>query len=117
MTSTELSRQFVLLIVLPFLTISCSGSSPGQGSGSITLSWQPPLENTDGTPLNDLSGYKIYYGSSDSMGYITIDNPGVTEYVVDGLNLYTTHYFSITAFNSENVESSSSKTVSRRADG
>lgn len=117
MTSTGLLRQPVLLIILPLLTISCSGSSPGQGNGSITLSWQPPVEYTDGTPLNDLSGYKIYYGSSGSTGYITIDNPGITEYVVEGLSLYTTYYFSITAFNHENIESSSSRIVSKRAQG
>ncbi|MGB5739562.1 MAG: putative Ig domain-containing protein, partial [Woeseia sp.] len=31
--------------------------------GSATLSWVPPTLNTDGTPLNDLAGYKIYWGS------------------------------------------------------
>jgi sugar lactone lactonase YvrE len=29
-------------------------------TGGITLEWTPPTENTDGTPLTDLAGYKVY---------------------------------------------------------
>ena len=32
--------------------------------GSMTLSWTAPTENTDGSQLNDLAGYKLYYGTS-----------------------------------------------------
>ena len=76
------------------------------GTASTTLSWTAPSLNEDGTPLMDLSGYKIYYGKS-SGGYtnqIRIDNPGITTYVVDNLTP-DTYYFAATAFNASDIES------------
>ena len=32
-------------------------------SAEVTLSWDPPTTNADGTPLTDLAGYKVYYGT------------------------------------------------------
>ena len=29
----------------------------------LQLSWVAPSENVDGSPLTDLAGYKIYYGT------------------------------------------------------
>lgn len=75
--------------------------------GSVTLSWNAPDQNEDGTALMDLSGYKIYYGNS-SRNYdreITIDNVGLTTYVVEQL-VPGTYYFAATALNSTGIESS-----------
>ena len=77
------------------------------GSGSVTLTWQPPTENADGSPLMDLSGYTIYVGT-DSNDYtlreIPLDNPGLSAYVVENL-APGTYYFAATAINSAGVES------------
>ncbi len=45
-------------------------------TGSVTLSWYPPTQNADGSPLTDLAGYRVYYGhSADSLHQvITLDN-------------------------------------------
>ncbi len=74
--------------------------------GSATLYWTPPTQNTDGSDLMDLAGFKIYYGtaSGNYPNQITINNPGVTTYVVDNLSA-NTWYFVSTAFNSSGVES------------
>ena len=85
------------------------------GSGSVTLTWQPPTENADGSPLRDLSGYNIYVGTSSSAyeyREIRLDNPGLTAYVVENLSPGT-YYFAATAFNSSGVESSFSGEVVR----
>ena len=76
------------------------------GLGSATLSWNAPTQNSDGSPLNDLSGYKIYYGVQQGVysNEIRINNPGITTYVVDNLSP-DTYYFVATAFNSRDVES------------
>src|SRR5690606_31647563 len=55
-------------------------------SGSATLSWTPPIEKTDGTPI-DLKGYKIHWGTSPHAysHWRRLDNPGLASYVVESL--------------------------------
>lgn len=82
--------------------------------GSATLSWQAPTQNTDGTALTDLASYKIYYGTSagNYPNQITIDNPGLTTYVVENLPA-DTYYFVSTAINSSGVESNYSNVATK----
>lgn len=74
--------------------------------GNVTLSWAAPTQNADGSPLTDLAGYNIYYGTSSGVydHEINIDSPGTTTYVVDNL-VPDTYYFAATSFNSTGVES------------
>ena len=74
--------------------------------GSVSLSWSPPTQNTDGTALTDLAGYKLYYGQSSGTydKTISIDNPSVSTYVIDNL-VPDTYYIVATAFNAAGVES------------
>ena len=79
----------------------------GTGSGSVTLNWQPPTQNADGSPLTDLAGYKIYVGTETGVYEhleIMLDNPGLTTYVIDNLGPGT-YYFAATALNAAGVES------------
>lgn len=90
----------------------------GQGStDAVTLSWEPPTENADGTPLMDLRGYKIHYGSQPGAYADTIDlsNAGLTTYVVQNLSAGT-YYFAITTYNAAGVESSLSPEISTLVD-
>ena len=84
------------------------------GTRSTTLSWIPPTQNEDGSQLMDLAGYKIYYGTSagNYANEITINNPGITTYIVDNLSP-NTWYFVSTSFNASGVESRFSNAVSR----
>jgi hypothetical protein len=95
---------------LPAFSVTVSQTA----MGVVTLNWVAPTENSDGSALMDLSGYKIYYrknsGSYDQE--VQIDNPSVTTYVVEQLSP-ATYYFAATAFNSSGVESSFSGEVSR----
>src|SRR5690606_32266329 len=45
--------------------------------GAAELSWEAPTENEDGSPLTDLAGYKIYWGTQpdEYTNSVTIDNP------------------------------------------
>jgi hypothetical protein len=82
-------------------------SSTGLDSGSVTLAWQPPTQNADGSPLLDLAGYNIYVGTGSSnydIREIRLDNPGLTAFVVENLEPGT-YYFAATAFNSAGIES------------
>lgn len=40
-----------------------STPAPGSGLGSVTLGWEEPSTSEDGSPLTDLAGYTVYYGT------------------------------------------------------
>jgi hypothetical protein len=84
------------------------------GTGSVTLSWQPPTTREDGSPLTNLAGYYIYYGRMSGIYDfdIKIDNPGVTTYVVEELNPGT-WYFVLSSYDSDGIESDYSNEISK----
>jgi hypothetical protein len=91
-------------------------SAVPSASGNIrnaTLSWEAPTSNTDGTPLTNLVGYRIYYGSSatDLSQTIPITSVGIQTYVIDNLQAGT-WYFAIMAVTSAGTESALSNIVS-----
>ncbi len=77
-----------------------------QGTGTVTLQWTAPVDNEDGSPLDDLAGYNIYYGVEPGVytEEIPINNPSVTTYIVEGL-MPDTYYFVATARNDDGIES------------
>jgi Putative Ig domain len=86
-------------------------------NGSATLTWVPPTQNTNGTPLTNLAGYQIYYGTSATVmsQSVKIANPGIVTYVVSNLSPGT-WYFSVRDYTSANVESGTSTVVSTTID-
>ena len=84
-------------------------------SGLVTLSWNPPTQNDDGSALRDLAGYRIYLGRrSDALSrVIVLNNPGLTRYVVENLSPATWH-FAMSSFNRHGHESRRTATVSKR---
>ena len=74
--------------------------------GSATLTWDAPLKNVDGSSLNDLAAYKLYYGPNPGNynNEVLIDNPGITTYVIENL-VADTYFFAITAINQAGEES------------
>jgi hypothetical protein len=95
--------------VLPAFTIAVNQMS----AGNAALDWTAPTENTDGSALTNLAGYKVHYGTSP--GQLTqvekLTNPGLTTYVVDNLSAGT-WYFSVSSYSANGTESSSSAVVS-----
>jgi hypothetical protein len=69
--------------------------------GSATLSWMPPTENSDGSSLTNLAGYRVHYGRSPTQLSQTIEitNASLSTYVVDNLSAGT-WYFSLVSVNS-----------------
>ncbi len=84
-------------------------------TGSAMLTWNPPTQNTDGTPLTNLKGYKVYWGTSQTTltNSVTVDNPGLSSYVVDQLTPATWH-FAVSAVNTANIESAPSNLTSKQ---
>ncbi len=99
------SLSLILMLTLLF-------AAPDAFSASATLSWDAPTTNTDGSPLADLAGYKLYYGTSSGSYSQTINVGTTSSYTVTGL-LGGTYYFAVTAYDSEGNESAYSNEVSK----
>lgn len=99
-------------------SLSCSGTGGSAVamisvsiSDTVSLNWQAPTQNTDGTALTDLSGYRIYYG---------LRSGAYTDSVLVGAAATTSHalqlesgeyYFAMTALDADGNESGYSNEV------
>jgi hypothetical protein len=90
---------------LPAFSISVVDVS----NGGATLSWTPPTQNTDGSSLTNLAGYRIAYGTSSTAltQTIQIANPGLSSYTMTNL-APGTYYFAVRAYSSGGTESGNS---------
>lgn len=103
---------------LPAFSITVVKPQPeSSDANAITVSWEAPSDNTNGSPLTNLSGYKIYYGeaSKDYSSTIKVSNPGLTTYVVENLPPGQ-YYFAVTAYNALGEESDFSPELSTIVD-
>ena len=85
---------------------STATRSHSQGSRAATVSWDAPTTNNNGTPLTDLAGYRIYYGSNpeDLNHTVKIGTVGLQTYVIDDLEAGT-WYFAVRAVATNGSES------------
>ncbi len=95
---------------LPAFTINVTAPT----SGTASLGWSPPTQNTDGSALTDLAGYRLYFGSSPASltQVMAISGAATTTHVVTNLSAGT-WYFALTARTSAGVESAMSTIVSK----
>jgi len=91
-----------------------AGACSRSPTASITLHWAAPTQNEDGSALDDLAGYRVYWGQDPGGPYehsADIGDPAETSHVVkeipDG-----TWYFVMTAVNADQAESTLSNEVS-----
>ena len=96
--------------VFGMMTVLCGRPA---AAGTATLTWQQPKTYEDGTPLTDLAGYKIYYGSSSGVYTNTIDVGNVRTYQLQSLADGVTYYFNVTAYNTGLLESGYATEVSK----
>jgi nitrite reductase/ring-hydroxylating ferredoxin subunit len=82
-------------------------------TGSLTVNWNPPTQNTNGSQLTNLAGYYIYYGQSPNALTQSqqINNPGMTSYTLSGLG-QGTWYIGIVDFNAGGIQSTLSNIAS-----
>jgi hypothetical protein len=103
-------------VSLPAFTITVAAAAvttPPPTSGTATLTWAAPTDNTDGTPIDDLSGYVISYGTSASAltQTVTITSASATSYTIQNLAAGT-WYFAISAVETGGATSTLSSVVS-----
>jgi hypothetical protein len=95
---------------LPAFSITVSQPT----TGSAAISWTAPTQNTDGSALTNLAGFRIIYGTSASALNQTVElsNPSLSTYTITGL-ASGTWYFAVKAYNTIGGESSQSSTASK----
>lgn len=74
-------------------------------AAEVTIAWDPPSRNSDGTTPVDVAGYRIYYGPSsgnyDHYVECGLETEGTVSDLQDGLM----YYFTVTSYNGYNEES------------
>ncbi len=112
------SEQIGPITAATTYTLSCTGAG-GTAIEMLTvlittmvsLDWVAPTENVDGTPLTDLTAYRIYYGAG-SRSYddvLDLPDPAATSYTVDLVS--GTYYVAMTAIDGDGNESAYSNEV------
>lgn len=102
-------------------SLSCSGSGGNAmqmvsvvALGQVSVNWVAPSENVDGTPLSDLAGYRIYYGT-ETRSYddsLVIDDPNATGHSFAATS--GEYYLSMTALDLDGNESAYSNEIVRQ---
>lgn len=85
-----------------------------QVAGRATLSWDAPSTRTDGSPLTNLAGFKLYYGTSASnlSNMVQVSDPGARSWVIENLTVGT-WYFAASAYDQSGMESARSNVASK----
>src|SRR5512141_3168070 len=98
-----------LSATLPAFSISVSAPV----TQAANLTWTAPTLNADGTPLTDLAGYKVRYGTSTSALTQVIDVPGagMISVSIEGLAVGT-WYFTVSSYSNTGVQSDPTPAVS-----
>jgi hypothetical protein len=85
----------------------------GAVTGSATLSWIPPTERVDGSPIGELAGYEVLWGqASRNYDNVVELDAGITRYMVENLGPGT-WYFAIRSKTADGLESQLSQEVSK----
>lgn len=108
---TCLSYFFLLALMLT-LSFFIAGCGEVAGVGTVTLAWQAPTTNVDGSQLIDLAGFKVYYGFSSKDYFRSVIVGYYPVYRLDGLPTDQTLYFAVKAYDYFGNESDFSPEVS-----
>ena len=80
--------------------------------GSATVRWTAPATNIDGTPLANLAGFRVLYGTSPTQLSEKLELPAPALTSVEIADLVPgTYYFSVKAYTANALESDASQVV------
>jgi hypothetical protein len=98
---------------LAAFNIAVQSASSG-ATGEATLSWSKPTDNTNGTPLNNLAGYVVRYGTNPAAltSQISVGSANTTDVEINNLSPGN-WYFEVASVNTANMESEFSSAVSK----
>ena len=111
-----------LLVIAAFILLT----APSVHAGYLDLSWNPPTTRVDGTGLNDLAGYRVYFGTTSpaclSSSYQDVPSPtpapspgDVVQFRLEGLEAGVPYSVQVSAFDQTGNESLCSNEVNAPA--
>jgi hypothetical protein len=102
-------------VALPAFTITVQPAPVTPAvAGTAILSWSPPTKNSDGTPLTNLAGYVVRYGTSGTALNNRISVASASATGVEIANLSPGNWnFAVSAVNTATVESPLSTIVGK----
>ena len=90
--------SFYMVLLMLAVAMSVFPGAAATAYSAVTVYWNATTTNDDGTPLTDLSGFKIYYGLSTWSYSNSLDVGNVTTYTLTNLQPGI-YYFVTTAYN------------------
>ena len=100
-------------------TSSVSSVPSAPATGKISLAWTAPAARANGTPLSlaDISGYRIYYGTSSGKYTNSANVPDgtATSATVTGIPAGASYYLVMTTYDVNGLESGYSQAVRKTA--
>ena len=114
-TLSMLRKLFALCLFVWSLCSGCVRQVPVDRPGStppaktpargVQINWDAPQQNQDGSPLTDLGGYTIHYGTHSKHYPCKIDVGKRTSYLVTGLTAGRQYCFVVTSYDISRNES------------
>lgn len=89
---TSRIRILSILLAAPFLASAVHAAN-------LTLHWNAPASNKDGSPLTDLAGYVVYYGRSPGQYEAGVDVGSDTRTTLTDLQAGATYHVAVKAYN------------------
>src|ERR1051326_9121943 len=98
-----------LLVLLACLSLAFA-ATPVLAS-QAQLAWDAPVQ-ANGTPVPNLAGYKLYYGTQSGQYQAMIPVGLITTYTVTNLSAGQTYYFAVKDYDATGTESAFSNEIS-----
>lgn len=102
-------KRIAVALVLLLGAIAALAQTP---TFTVTLKWTPPTTNTDTTPLTNLAGYRVYYGTSAAIvtaktNRVDVASATAVQHVLtqNQLQANTLYFFGVSSVNALGVES------------
>jgi len=108
-----------LLLMSCLIQAGCGNTGPAGGDDpqAPRLTWDAPASDTDGSPLTDLAGYRVYYGTEPGTysGSLTVEQTTFLPLAVLSAAVPSPgrYFVAVSAFDADGNESAFSNEISK----
>jgi len=92
--------------------MTLGGTAPSLEAATVSLTWDAPANNPDGSPVANLAGYRLYYGTAPQAYTEKVEVGLAQKATLTNLQEGVAYYFSVVAYNEAGAEGSYSGELS-----